>query len=103
YLPLEESPYPIYVPEGEVELLGKSITFNTIDPELLVNVLFTNPSAVSQSYSPEAGETYFTDGQRGLRIFEDGSKMEFVDPYSEEDVSVSPGQLVDESIYHING
>src|SRR5699024_2240335 len=83
YLPLEESPYPVYVPEGEIELSGKSVTFNNIDPELLVNVLFTNPSAVSQSYSPEAREVYFTDGQRGLRIFEDGSKMEFVDPYSE--------------------
>lgn len=103
YLPLEESPYPVYVPEGEIELSGKSVTFNNIDPELLVNVLFTNPSAVSQSYSPEAREVYFTDGQRGLRIFEDGSKMEFVDPYSEDGSTVSPSQLLNDSIYHING
>lgn len=103
YLPLEESPYPVYVPEGKVKLVSKSTTFNKIDPELLVNVLFTNPSAVSQSYTPEVGETYFTDGQRGLRVFEDGRKMEFVNPYSEEDTSMAPNQLLEESIYHING
>lgn len=103
YLPLEESSYPVYVPEGEVKLRSKSMTFNKIDPELLVNVLFTNPSAVSQSYTPEIGETYFTDGQRGLRVYEDGQKMEFVNPYSEEDTSMAPNELLEESIYHING
>jgi len=103
YLSLEETPYPVYVPEGSVRMAGKSITFNKIDPELLVNVLFTNPSVVSQSFSSEIGETYFTDGQRGLRVFQDGRRMEYVNPYSEDSTVMSPDNLLDESIYHING
>jgi len=103
YLALEQTANPVYIREGEVQLPSSSITFNNIDPELLVNVLFTNPSVVSQSISPGIGERYFTDGQRGLRVFRDGSRMEYVNPYSEDSTSLSPVNLLNESIYHING
>src|SRR5699024_2684162 len=76
YILFDQSSERIYLPADSLEIKNRSITVQTIDSYLLVNALFPYPSNVS----PNIGEAYFTDGQRGMRILNEGRSMEFINP-----------------------
>src|SRR5699024_8255665 len=65
---------------------------------LFIDALFSNPSLVK----PNQEEAFFTDGQRGMRIFQDGRYLEFIHPIETNDEKLEPAELVDKSIDHIN-
>src|SRR5699024_9559261 len=94
----DESSEPIYLPAESLEIKNRSITFQTIDSYLLVNALFNNPSNVS----PNIGEAYFTDGQRGMSILNEGRSMEFINPIHSNGEHMDPFLLLDRSLSKIN-
>lgn len=92
---------PIYLPAEEPELSERYFSVNlfseTSELEPLVNVLFSDITAVYQN-SIAGGEQY-TDGLKEIKVFD--NYMEFVDPlakYSEMD----KWNLIDQSLNFIN-
>ncbi|HLS35324.1 MAG TPA: two-component system activity regulator YycH [Bacillota bacterium] len=65
-----------YIPEKEVKMSKRSLTIEIIEPTLLVNALFRNPSLVSHTI----GETNYNDGQRMMEVLNDGRSMEYTNP-----------------------
>lgn len=89
---------PIYIPRTVETLTKKTLVANQINPELFIDALFSNPSLVK----PNQEESFFTDGQRGMRIFQDGRYLEFIHPIETNDEKLETYALIDKSIGHIN-
>lgn len=89
---------PIYIPEKVQNITKKTLVANQIDSDLFINALFSNPSLVK----PNRQEAFFTDGQRGMRLFQDGRYLEFIHPIETNDDKLEPAELVDKSVSHIN-
>jgi len=89
---------PIYLPEDEQELPKKTVIASEIDPELFINALFSNPSLVT----PNTGEAYFTDGQRGMRIAQDGRRLEFINPLQSNYERLDAIELIEKSVNNID-
>ena len=89
---------PIYIPETTTELTKKTLVANELNPDLFVNALFSNPSLVK----PDQQKSFFTDGQRGMRIFQDRRYLEFINPIETNDDKLDSTALLDRSIAHIN-
>jgi len=90
---------PIYLPKEQIQLSRKTLVATDIEqPESFINALFSNPSLVTQNIR----EAYFTDGQRGMRILHEGSRLEFINPIQPSFDSINPMELLDKSITNIN-
>lgn len=89
---------PIYVPETVDNVTKKTLVANQIDPDLFINTLFSSPSLVK----PNQQEAFFTDGQRGMRLFQEGRYLEFIHPIETNEDKLVPAQLFDKSVSHIN-
>ncbi|OZU89442.1 hypothetical protein CIL03_06955 [Virgibacillus indicus] len=100
YMLFNEENTPIYIPANRIELPGYSFTIEKLDPNLLINALFRTPSAVRPIYNN--GERLYTDNQRQIRVFENGSSMEFYNPYPEDYERTESLKLIDQSILSIN-
>lgn len=98
YILFDQGTEPIYLPTDSLDIKNQSFTVQTIDSYLLVNALFSNPSNVS----PNIGEAYFTDGQRGMRILNEGRSMEFINPIHSNGERMDPSILLDRSLSNIN-
>ena len=99
YIPLTQSDTPVYIQKGSSVMPRHSATINTIDPVSLVNILFTDPSAVKRNVVED--ETFYTDGQRQMHIYHNRKLMEYVNPYQGYE-SMSPNDLLEQSIDDIN-
>jgi len=88
----------IYLPQEKTELAKKTFIASTIEPESFVNALFASPSVVT----PNANETYFTDGQRGMKIVQDGRRLEYINPLQTSSNNVETIDLIDKSMNQIN-
>lgn len=95
-----EDSTPVYIPANRMEMPEYSFTIENLDPNLLINALFRNPSAVRPIYS--SNERLYTDNQQQIRVFENGSSMEFYNPYSEDFERTDTLKLIDQSILSIN-
>lgn len=91
---------PIYIPNNEVEMKSYSLAANTIKSSLLISALFNDPSLVNTNYS--FGEVYYNDGQRGMRILQEGRNMEFINPIHATDEQTNMIDLLDWSLQNIN-
>ncbi|HLQ72957.1 MAG TPA: two-component system activity regulator YycH [Bacillota bacterium] len=89
---------PIYIPADHVEMKRRSLSVRTIEPTHLVNALFRNPSLVS----PNVGEAYFTDGQRGMRVKHEGKSMEFINPIVPSEEPIDYLELLELALEDIN-
>lgn len=92
----EES--PIYLPREKVKLASKTLVASSIEPEQFINALFSNPTLVTQNIK----EAYFTDGQRGMRILQDGRLLQFINPIQENYHRINSIDLLEKSIENIN-
>ena len=104
YTLMDEGGKDIYLPTGEIVLPKKIMSFQRINPPDMRDVLFDTPSVVSESRTPEIGESYFTDS-RQLRVDENGIGMEYINILTEDnntDPLLSPTTLLDRSILQIN-
>lgn len=97
YVSLETEENIFYLPEKTTNLLKRSLAIEYIDPALLVNALFRNPSLVSHTI----GETNYNDGQRMMQVLNDGRSMEFTNPIELVD-HLSFIDLLDTTVKHIN-
>ncbi|AXI11024.1 hypothetical protein CV093_21335 [Oceanobacillus sp. 143] len=105
YIALEQTREPIYIPKDARNLRKQSFTYELIDvPNQLIEVLFRDPSLVSQSYSSETGDTYYTDSKSGMHVYADSGRMKYVNPYSEDSVQddQTTKDILTNSITHIN-
>lgn len=98
YAKFNLSSEPIYVPKHNVNMLSSTLVASTIEPESFINVLFSNPSLVT----PNIGEAYFTDGQRGMKILHDGKQLEFINPIQTTFEQMDIVDLLDRSIDSIS-
>lgn len=98
YLAVPFGKKQFYIPESVEEMEKKTLVANQLDPELFINVLFSNPSLVK----PSQRELFFTDGQRGMRLFQEGRYLEFIQPIETNEQNLDPVELIDKSIDHIN-
>lgn len=80
YIVFNENNTPIYLPKDKVKMIQRSFTAESIDSNMLVDALFSNPSAVRANISGSE-EAYYTDGQRQMRVYNNRKVMEFVNPY----------------------
>lgn len=99
--PYVEVPFgekPIYIPLSVDNVTKKTLVANPIDPELFIDALFSNPSLVR----PNQEESFFSDGQRGMRIFQNGRYLEFIHPIETNDEKLEAYTLIDKSINHVN-
>lgn len=98
YITIDQDGNPIYVPMEKVEAHRISLTTTMLEPEQLVNVLFTNPSLVSAN----VGEAYFTDGQRGMRLLENGLAIEYTNPLQSNYDRIHVNELISQSLINVN-
>lgn len=98
YLEVPFGAKPIYIPETVKNLTKKTLVANTIEPDLFTSVLFSNPSLVK----PNQREAFFTDGQRGMRVHQDGRYLEFINPIETNSKTIRANELLDRSVNHIN-
>lgn len=98
YVELPFGAEPIYIPKTMEEVTTKTLVADQVEPDAFINALFNNPSLVK----PNQDESFFTDGQRGMRIFQDGRYLEFIHPIETNDDKLEPIALMDKSIDHIN-
>src|SRR5690625_52348 len=89
---------PIYLPEERVQMSSKTLVASDIEPESFINALFSNPSLVQ----PNIREAYFTDGQRGMKIVQEGLHLEFINPIQSTHEVLEPIELMEKSVSNIN-
>src|SRR5690625_2498518 len=98
YVKYEFTNKPIYVPKGSPNMEKQTLVASSIKPDSFINALFINPNLVT----PNRKEAYFTDGQRGMSVLQDGKKLEFINPIQSSYERLSTIELLDKSIHHIN-
>jgi len=98
YFVFDEAKEPIYLPNYDQEYTKKTFVANMIEPEVFVNALFSTPSIVTSNVS----EAYFTDGQRGMEVVQDGRRLEYTNPIQSKNNRLDALELIDRSIDHIN-
>lgn len=100
----DEGQSPIYLPADSVTLMQYTSGVDKIEPHIMVNALFNNPAAVNIQNATTAtrGESYYSDGERGMSVYQYGTRMEFNNPSSSENDMVASFDLLDRSILNIN-
>src|SRR5699024_11071968 len=97
----EEEGIPFYIPEESMDMTRWSLTVNMVDPNIMKDALFNNPSIVGRNLS-KGDEVYYTDAQRGMRVYENRRVMEFANPYEAASEPDDPVTLLDLSMSNIN-
>ncbi|WP_042147731.1 YycH family regulatory protein [Paucisalibacillus sp. EB02] len=100
-----EEEFPTYLP---INPITPSYTFNVatsskLDPNILKNALFIDPSRVFTNVSEDM-DIWYQDSQRLMKVFENKLNMEYINPH--ESFSYNPMtflDLLDQSIDNING
>src|SRR5690625_702715 len=98
YVKYEFTNKPIYVPKGSPNMEKQTLVASSIKPDSFINALFINPNLVT----PNRKEAYFTDGQRGMSVLQDGKKLEFINPIQSSYERLDTMELLEKSINHIN-
>src|SRR5699024_8194176 len=93
YVRIDATDERIYIPKDAVKMEQKTFVASKIEAESFINALFSNPSLVT----PNMREAYFTDGQRGLRIIQDGNRLEYINPIQPTLEKVPPPDLLERS------
>lgn len=91
-----------YIPKFQVNMVSKRLTITPIDPWDLVDVLFAKPDVVSRNQISKY-KVYFTDGLRGMRVFQEPKSMKYQNPYPTPPERKSPIELIELSMKNING
>ncbi|GAB3797897.1 YycH family regulatory protein [Virgibacillus kimchii] len=104
YMMIDEGNRPVYFPSEPIEMTQHSLSVTHVQPDMLVSALFTSPSVVSRSVSPNRnmGGSYYTDGVRELSVDREGNTMEFFHPATADYPRMGMGELMRTSISNIN-
>lgn len=88
----------IYLPKDITKVKSRSLAVKNTNAVLLIDHLFRNPALVNTN----AGETYFTDGQRRMSVNQDRRSVEFINPIHSSERHINTMELLDLSIGDIN-
>lgn len=99
YIMHHEGHTPLYLPKDPTELSYRTIAVDRIEPPIFVDALFQNPSIV---VTPNFGESYFIDGQRDMRVTENGHRLEFINPLQNTTDRMSLVEILEQSLASIN-
>lgn len=102
YVRYDVAEKPLFIPMDAVKMIRRPVTINTIPARSIVNALFNNPQSARRNVSPNVNEVYYTDGQRGLTIFQESRHMEFYNPIQAGTEQLDAVSLLDRSILNIN-
>lgn len=89
---------PIYLQKDKVKIASKTLVASNIKPDSFIDALFSDPSYVT----PNIQEAYFTDGQRGMRVLQEGRLLNFINPIQSDYKHLTPIELFDKSVANIN-
>ncbi|MFC4558454.1 YycH family regulatory protein [Virgibacillus kekensis] len=94
---------PVYIPRHEMEITDLNMTIRSIAAIQLVDFLFPNPEIVSRN-EVDSNEVYYTDDQRGMRVFQQWPSIVYEYPSQSEqsNLPVTEQQLIDWSLKNIN-
>ncbi|GAA0608112.1 two-component system activity regulator YycH [Virgibacillus siamensis] len=92
---------PYYVPKYQIKMNQKVLTVNTINPSKLVDALFNTPEVVRPNEINE-NQLYFTDGIRGMKVYQNTQRMEFQNPYQSASRPLQDTELITQSVQKIN-
>jgi len=98
YLAFKNGTKPIYIPAEAQTVNRRSIGAQTIDEKKFVKALFKKQSMVSEN----KGESYYLDGQRGMRVMQNKRSIEYVNLIESDKVAMDSADLIDKSIENIN-
>ena len=100
FIAFDKGREPIYIPAQNVTMIKRKITIDSIVQTKLVQALFREPSIVDRSNGN------YSDGVRGMRILNDGRKMEYyntIDPDINPDSGqINAAELIELSLKNIN-
>lgn len=99
YMVYDEANKPLYLPVEPVELSYRTLAIGEIVPNIFVDALFINPSLV---VTPNFGESYFIDGQRDMRVVNNGLRLEFTNPLQNVTERMNTLQIIEKSLADIN-
>lgn len=100
YIVFKDKAFPIYLPINP-EMSKYIFTASKLEPTILKNALFFNPSDVEISNS-EDNEIWYQDGPRIMQVFENHLNMEYILP-QEILEPMTLNELLESSIDKING
>ena len=98
YKKIEDTKNVIYTTDEKVSMKQWTLPTDMLEEKGFVDALFSNPSSVWKN----TGEAYYSDGQRGMRISQDGLSMEYINPLQETDETLDYSDLLDRVIDKIN-
>src|SRR5699024_4799949 len=98
YKKIEDTKNIIYTTDEKVSMKQWTLPTDMLEEKGFVDALFSNPSSVWKN----TGEAYYSDGQRGMRISQDGLSMEYINPLQETDETLDYSDLLDRVIDKIN-
>lgn len=101
YIPFDKSDSPIYIPKQPQGMNQLKLTVTEIDPDKLVDALFSNPQIVRRNIS-NVGEVYYSDTIRGMRVQGKGRSIAYFNPLNTNYERMSPMDLLDISMKNIN-
>src|SRR5699024_6477516 len=79
YKKIEDTKNAIYLSDEKIKMKQWSLPTDMLEEKGFVDALFSNPSSVWKN----TGEAYYSDGQRGMRVSQDGLSMEYINPIQE--------------------
>lgn len=97
----EKRKSPIYVPANEVTLTMQTYPTRQVPVNPLINVLFPDPNLVGRN-STNFGEDIYTDSSRQLRIFENQTMMQFINPNETNQQIMNRKVLIRQSLDFVN-
>ncbi|SET24700.1 Two-component signal transduction system YycFG, regulatory protein YycH [Oceanobacillus limi] len=100
YIEFDGSDNPIYIPQDEVAINEQTLIYQRVEPELMVNALFNNPKEVI--LNQRGNESFYQDGIRTMAVSENKRMMEYTNPQEPSPDIVTPMELVENSISHLN-
>ncbi|HLR16180.1 MAG TPA: two-component system activity regulator YycH [Bacillota bacterium] len=88
-----------YIPVRPPKLRNQTLTVDIVETNVFVDALFKNPSVV---VTPNIGESYFIDGQRDMRVVDNGLRLEFTNPLQNTSERMSSIEIIEQSLADIN-
>jgi len=103
YVRFDEGERRMFLPETDLTLPGQTITITETNPQTFVEILFNDPSIVNQTSSYPSEASYYTDGQRGMEVFHNSGRIQYINPYTaNESEDLTSLELLNRSLRDIN-
>src|SRR5699024_3606589 len=94
----EDTKNAIYLSDEKIKMKQWSLPTDMLEEKGFVDALFSNPSSEWKN----TGVAYYSDGQRGMRVAQDGLSMEYINPIQERDEDLDYADLLDKVLDKVN-